>query len=88
MSSRLIIYTGPNRVDLNLHFGIIFTPGEIPEMIQKAMDADSAFANNFQPISTFRKRPAPGSGAFLKAKLSQSPPARRTLIHPPLRRHR
>ena len=83
-----MIYTGPRRVDLNLHFGITFMPGQIPPMIQKAMDNDSALANFFQPITAFRTRPAPGSNAFERAKILKAPPAKRTLIHPPLRRHR
>lgn len=87
--SSVVIYTGPRRVDLNLRFGMHFVSrDQIPDAIKKAIEANSAFANYFEDLSKFRLKPPPGSGAFLKAKIVQAPPIGRTLIRPPLRRHR
>jgi hypothetical protein len=87
--SSAVIYTGPRRLDLNLRFGMNFVSrDEIPPLIKKAIEANSAFANYFEDLSKFRLKPPPGSNAFAQAKIAKAPPARRTLVHPPLRRHR
>jgi hypothetical protein len=84
-----VIYYGPQRLDLNLPPVRCFPSwAEIPEQIKKAMDADPSFANRFQLLETFAKRPAPGSNLFEQAKVARQAPKRKTLVHPPLRRHR
>jgi hypothetical protein len=85
-----VIYTGPRRIDLGIARSnqIFVSRDEIPERIKEVMGKDSAFAHFFEDLDKFRKRPAPGSHAFAKAKISREPPIGRTLVHPPLRRHR
>lgn len=87
--SKVVIYTGPRRVDLNLRFGMHFiSRDQIPLPIQEAIAKDSAFANFFEDLSKFRLKPPPGSNLFAQAKVIKAAPTRRTLVHPPLRRHR
>lgn len=85
--SNVVVYAGPNRVDLNLRYGMIFaTSDDIPDRIKAQIDSNSAFANFFIPIERFRQLPPPGSSAFARAKVAQEPPLGRTLIQPPQRR--
>ena len=56
--------------------------------VKELMEKDSAFAHFFEDFDKWAKKPAPGSNAFAKAKISREPPVGRTLVHPPLRRHR
>jgi hypothetical protein len=86
--SSVVIYTGPPRVDLGLTrtWMQFVSRDQIPEQIKQAMQNNSAFANYFEDLSKFRLKPPPGSHAFAQAKVAQAPPARRTLIHPPIRR--
>ena len=87
--SNVVIYTGPNRLDLNLRYGMHFVSrDQIPELIKQAITKDSAFANFFEDLSLFRLKPPPGSNAFRRAAIAKAPPTKRTLVHPPLRRYR
>jgi len=85
-----VIYTGPRRVDLGLdRTNKIFTSrDDIFPRVKELMEKDSAFAHFFEDFDKWAKKPAPGSNAFAKAKISREPPVGRTLVHPPLRRHR
>jgi hypothetical protein len=85
-----VIYTGPRRLDLGIARTnqIFVSRDEIPERIKELMQKDSAFAHFFEDIDRFQKKLAPGSYAFAKAKISREPPIGRTLVHPPLRKHR
>jgi hypothetical protein len=84
-----VIYTGPNRPDLGLpHNRIFLNRHEITSQAAELMKTDSAFANFFEDLAKFQQKPPPGSNAFAQAKIAQQPRVGRTLVHPPLRRHR
>lgn len=77
--SKVVYYTGPRRIDLGLRTNQYFVSrDQIPEIVKKAMEANSAFANFFEDEQRFRRRPPPGSHLFEGAKIARQPPQGRT----------